>query len=105
MSLTASMIMLFNTSYVSAETINIARVADAQVFASFNDELPAVLNYFTKKSEQNIIDFYQTQYGDILYRELKRKRLTLKFKQADKNIRVVISQQNKLKQVDVIVTN
>lgn len=87
-----------------SEEINIKKIEDAQVFASFTDELPAVLNYFTKASEQQIIDFYISEYGEIKSQELKRKRLTLKFENNGQNIRVVISKQNNKQQVDVIVT-
>lgn len=88
---------------VFAEEIEIKKVKDAQIFASYTEELPAVLNYFTKASEEQIINFYVSHYGEIQSQELKRKRLTLKFEHKEKNIRVVISKQNKKRQVDVIV--
>ena len=98
---------LFTTNLVLAESkneIDISAMPDAQVFASFTDSLPAVLNYFTKAEQQTIIDFYQKNYGEIVSQETKRKRLTLIFNQNDNQIRVVISQQNKKRQVDVIVS-
>jgi len=67
--------------------------------------MPAVVNYFTKKSEDDIIAFYQKEYGEPLKKNRKRGRLTLNFSQAENNIRVVISQQNRVRQVDVIIEN
>lgn len=97
---------LFFQATLFAETktvIEIPKVDDAQVFASFNDKYPAVLNYFSALDKDSIIAFYQAQFGDILSQELKRKRLTLIFNHEDKEVRVVISTQNKKRQVDVIV--
>lgn len=85
------------------DVINIAKLADAEVFASYTDKLPAVLNYFTTSSEEEVIAFYKSSYGDVLTRDLKYKRLTLTFKENDKVIRVAISTQGKKRQVDVLV--
>jgi hypothetical protein len=76
---------------------------DALVFADFSDELPAVINYFTAHSEQEILDFYQGLYGEPNSSEIKRGRLTLHFSFQQHAYRVVISQQNKKRQVDVLV--
>jgi hypothetical protein len=83
--------------------IDIPYVNDAQIFASFNDELPAVINYFTGKSQQELINFYENIYGEALKKETKYKRFTLYFNQDNKNIRVAISQQNHKRQVDIII--
>ena len=81
----------------------IPMVSNAQVFANITDELPAVLNYFTSATEEKIINFYQQHYGEYISQERKRGRLTISYQQGEKNIRVVISQQNKKRQVDVIM--
>ena len=78
-------------------------ISNAQVFANITDELPAVLNYFTSATEEQIIKFYQQHYGDYISQERKRGRLTLSYQHAKKAIRIVISQQNKKRQVDVIM--
>lgn len=83
--------------------ISIPKLSDARVFADFTEKLPAVLNYFTKASEQEVIAFYQNNYGEIISQQRKRGRLTLNFSAQQQAIRVVISQQNRLRQVDVIV--
>lgn len=92
-----------NTVKSVTSIVEIKYLSNAQIFASFTDELPAVLNYFTVSSQQDIIMFYKKHYGDVLSQELKRKRLTLKFNHNQHNIRVVISAQNQKQQVDVLV--
>nr|ALK44219.1 hypothetical protein [Colwellia sp. C1] len=78
-------------------------LTNAQVFADLTDDLPAVLNYFTSASEEQITNFYQQHYSDAISQERKRGRLTLTYQQKKHTIRVVISQQNKKRQVDVII--
>jgi len=90
-------------SEASTNSVTIPMMANAQVFADFTDELPAVLNYFTRASEEQIIDFYQQHYNGFLTQERKRGRLTLTYQQEKHSIRIVISQQNKKRQVDVII--
>jgi len=83
--------------------IAIPTVSDARIFAEFKDKMPAVINYFTRKTEKEVITFYQKEYGEPLQQERKRGRLTLNYSQEKNAIRVVISQQNNMRQVDVIV--
>ena len=97
---------LVNANLAVAEesvTLSIPTMSDARIFAEFKDKMPAVVNYFSKSTEEEIIAFYQKEYGLPLAQERKRGRLTLTFNQEMQNIRVVISHQNNLKQVDVIV--
>lgn len=84
-------------------TVTIPTMSDARIFAEFKDKMPAVVNYFTKNTEQEVIAFYQNEYGKAKQQERKRGRLTLNFNQEHSDIRVVISQQNNMRQVDVIV--
>ncbi len=83
--------------------INIPVLDDAQVFAELTGSLPAVINYFTNASEAQAIDFYQQAFGKANSQERKRGRLTLKYTEGEEAMRVVISQQNKKRQVDVII--
>ena len=87
----------------SITTFEIERLDDAKVFASFNDELPAVLNYFTSSTEAEIIHFYKEKYGEIVFEELKYDRLTLTFYQEEIEIRIAVSKQNNKHQVDILV--
>ena len=74
-----------------------------KVFADFSDDIPAVLNYFTSSTEEQIIDFYKQNFGESILQERKRDRLTLTYQKEEQTIRVVISQQNNKRQVDIIV--
>jgi len=85
------------------KSVIIPIMTDAQVFADLTDKLPAVVNYFSGATEEQIIDFYQQQYNGFLSQERKRGRLTVIYEQDNQYIRIVISQQNKKRQVDVIV--
>ena len=76
---------------------------DAEVFAEFTDELPAVINYFTEYNRQEIISFYQKKYGEPLSNEIKRGRTTLYFTHDGKEIRIVISPQDDKFQVDILI--
>jgi hypothetical protein len=81
----------------------IPMMENAQVFADFTDDMPAVLNYFTRATEEQVIAFYQQHFGAATSQERKRGRLTLSYQQEKKMMRVVISQQNNKRQVDIIV--
>jgi hypothetical protein len=84
--------------------VSIDVMSDARVFAQYDEEIPAVINYYTKKSEQNVIDFYRGKYGSPSFSQRLKGRLTQKFMHDGKHFRVVISQQDNYRQVDVIVT-
>jgi len=83
--------------------IEIPVVENAHVFANFTDDIPAVLNYFTSSTEKQIIDFYEQKFGESISQERKRNRLALTYQREKHTIRVVISQQNNKRQVDIIV--
>ncbi len=104
--LSAASIFSISTVFAQESTlINIPKVDDAQIFAEFTDKLPAVANYFTSATEVDVIAFYQAIYGEANSQERKRGRLTLYFSDEQHITRVVISQQNNKRQVDVLVEN
>ena len=103
LSLISSALLTLSVAAQADETINIPTMDDASVFANFNEKSPAVINYFSAASEESIIDFYKTTYGEVHKQERKRGRLTLYFAPDDLAVRVVISTQNNKRQVDVIV--
>jgi len=86
-----------------SNSISIPMVDNAQVFANLTDSMPAVLNYFTSATKEQIINFYSQNFGESISQEMKRGRLTLTYKKEQKAIRVVISQQNNKRQVDVML--
>lgn len=81
----------------------IAVINEAEVFYRYSQKLPSVVNYFTQFNEQEIVDFYQDKYGQPNNTETKRGRLILHFSLTDFNARVIISTQNKKRQVDVML--
>jgi hypothetical protein len=91
------------SAVINNGVIDIPILEDAQVFAEYSDSLPAVINYFSYASESQVIDFYQQAFGEPRSQERKRGRLTLKYAEGAEAMRVIISQQNKRRQVDVIV--
>lgn len=91
------------STVINNGVIDIPVLDDAQVFAEFSDSLPAVINYFTQSSEAKVIDFYQQAFGEAYSQDRKRGRLTLQYQEGEEAMRVVISQQNKKRQVDVII--
>jgi len=92
-----------NSTVINNGVIEIPVLKDAQVFAEFSDKLPAVVNYFTQSTEAQVINFYQQAFGAADSQERKRNRLTLQYNKAEEMMRVVISQQDKKRQVDIII--
>jgi len=101
-----ALIILINTPFQSnaAEKLSIAVLDDARIFAQFDQEMPAVVSYFTSKTEIEVISFYSNIYGRPTSNELKKERLTLIFSNEQHNIRIIVSQQDKVRQVDILVT-
>ena len=101
------LLLIASFSAVSAsennDKVDIPVIDGARIFAQFDEKTPAVLNYFTPMTEDEVINFYSQSYGEPTQRERKRGRLTLNYQQELQQIRVVISQQSKLRQVDIIV--
>jgi len=91
------------SSVINNGVIDIPVIEDAQVFAEFSDSLPAVINYFTNATEAEVVAFYAQAFGEPYTQERKRGRLTLKYQEGEEAMRVVVSQQNKKRQVDVII--
>lgn len=86
-----------------SDEINIAVIKQAKVFADFRQSLPAVVNYYTKLSQDEVIAFYKKAYGEPIERSTKRGRLTLKYSVDNKKIRIIVSEQNNQRQVDILV--
>lgn len=87
------------------QPISIPLLDNALVFSNLTESIPAVLNYYTDSTEDQIIEFYNQSFGEATSQELKRNRLTLLYEKEEQYIRVIISQQNSQRQVDIILTN
>ena len=81
----------------------IAIANNAEVFYRYSQNLPSVVNYFTELNEQEIVEFYQEKYGEFTNKAIKRDRLMLYFSHAGNDIRIIVSSQNKKRQVDVML--
>ncbi|SET12192.1 hypothetical protein [Thalassotalea agarivorans] len=103
------LVVVFCASMVSFSTlandhaISIAKLDDAQVFAEYTDELPAVLNFYTSADKDTVLEFYQTQYGEAIKQERKYDRLVVNYAVSGQAIRLVLSKQDDKTQVDIIV--
>ncbi|XPF95624.1 hypothetical protein ACM9HF_06315 [Colwellia sp. RE-S-Sl-9] len=97
---------LLSTSVNAADTekVTIEVMNDAKIFAQFDDEVPAVINYFTKNNETSIVDFYEENYGQAISSSRKKGRLEKSFIKDNYNIKIIISEQDNFRQVDVLVT-
>lgn len=97
---------LISTSANAADTekVTIEVMNDAKIFAQFDDEIPAVINYFTKSNETSIVNFYEEKYGQAISSNRKKGRLEKSFIKDNYNIKIIISEQNNFRQVDVLVT-
>lgn len=97
---------LISTSANATDTekVTIEVMNDAKIFAQFDDEIPAVINYFTKSNETSIVDFYEEKYGQAISSNRKKGRLEKSFIKDNYNIKIIISEQNNFRQVDVLVT-
>jgi len=102
LSLACASFITVATPAFAEDIIEIVVTDDANIFALFDDRTPTVVNYFSSKTELDLIDFYISVYGDYSYNERRRGRLTLYFYPDDLAIRVVISKQNNKQQVDII---
>jgi len=92
---------IFSVSAIAE--ISIPKLDNAQVFAEFNDELPAVANYFTPSSQEEIVSFYKRQYGEVVQLDDKYGRLTYHFANNSQKIRIAISTQGEVQEVDIFI--
>ena len=54
---------LFMPHITKAENKYIPLMADAVIFANYDEELPAIVNYYTQASEEEIILFYHLAFA------------------------------------------
>lgn len=83
--------------------IDIPVVADAQVFSTFNDDYPAMVNYFTLNSFEEVTLFYSNQFGAPTSEQIVYGRLELNFEHMQQQIRVIVAKQNNHQEVDIII--
>ncbi|OUS23264.1 hypothetical protein A9Q98_15790 [Thalassotalea sp. 42_200_T64] len=101
----ASYNLAFAEENTETETISIEipMVNDAQIFSEFNDKYPAMVNYFTKNTFDEVTAFYSDQFGSPVSEQTRYGRLELKFEHMQQSIRVIVAKQKHHREVDVIV--
>lgn len=96
---------LFLPYISSAKNNYIPTLSDAIIFANYDEDLPAIINYYTFASEDEVIAFYRDAFGEPQTQSRSRGRLTLSYLNDQQLIKVIISAQDNKHQVDVIVTS
>lgn len=79
------------------------RPQDAREFARLDDKLPAVLTYFSRQSQQQLQQFYLDALGAPAEQKSRYGQLELVYVQAEQQIRLIISEQQDWRQVDMMV--
>jgi len=92
------------TNASELKKIPIEVIENAKVFARFDDKIPAVVNYFTKDNEQTIVAFYDDKYGKAASSERIKDRLEMSYVNNNYRVKIIISEQNNFRQVDMLVT-
>lgn len=77
--------------------------ADAREFARLENKLPAVLSYFSKQSMPELQGFYRQQLGEPDNSVVVHGRLNLYYRVNQQQVRILISEQNDWRQVDIMV--
>jgi hypothetical protein len=89
---------------VSAESFyQVPLTSDAREFARLENKLPAVLSYFSRQSMDELQSFYRQQLGDADNSAMVHGRLNLYFRVNQQQVRILISEQNDWRQVDIMV--
>ncbi|SNY55383.1 hypothetical protein SAMN06297280_2855 [Arsukibacterium tuosuense] len=76
---------------------------DAREFARLENKLPAVLSYFSRQSLAELQDFYRQQLGEPDNSAMVDGRLNLYYRVNQQQVRILISEQNDWRQVDIMV--
>jgi hypothetical protein len=77
--------------------------ADAREFARLENKLPAVLSYFSQQSMPELQAFYRQQLGEPNSSAVVHGRLNLYYQVNQQQVRILISEQNDWRQVDIMV--
>lgn len=101
--LTAVSGISFTASSSANEFYQVPIPAQAREFARLDNKLPAVLTYFSQQSTAALHDFYLQQLGQPDNEQTIYGRLHLYFTVDQKQIRILISEQNDWSQVDIMV--
>ncbi len=101
--LASALIGVASLNAVAASFYQVPLVNDAREFARLDTKLPAVLSYFTRQSMSQLQQFYQQQLGEPNNSEMVHGRLNLYYRLNQQQVRILISEQNDWRQVDIMV--
>lgn len=76
---------------------------DAREFARLENKLPAVLSFFSRQSVSQLQDFYRQQLGEPDNSVMVHGRLNLYYRVNQQQVRILISEQNDWRQIDIMV--
>ncbi|MDX1676882.1 hypothetical protein [Arsukibacterium sp.] len=97
---------LFAAVSLSVKANNFYQVpltADAKEFARLENKLPAVLSYFSRLSVAELQDFYRQQLGEPDNSMVVHGRVNLYYQLNQQQVRILISEQNDWRQIDIMV--
>ncbi len=102
-----SLLLLISSSQIAAVPAfqQIPLPADAQELARLEAKMPAVLHYFSKQSQEELMLLYITALGQPVQQKTVASQLQLYFLREQQQIRVVIAQRNGYREVSLMVQN
>ncbi|KKO47404.1 hypothetical protein WG68_01920 [Arsukibacterium ikkense] len=101
--LASAIISVASVNAVAASFYQVPLASDAREFARLDNKLPAVLSYFSKQSMSQLQQFYQQQLGEPSNSTMIHGRLNLFYRLNQQQVRILISEQNDWRQVDIMV--
>lgn len=101
--LVSTLLATLSLSSTAASFYQVPLTADAREFARLENKLPAVLSFFSKQSMAELQDFYRQQLGEPDNSAMVHGRLNLYYRVNQQQVRILISEQNDWRQVDIMV--
>ncbi|WNO60023.1 hypothetical protein [Rheinheimera sp. MMS21-TC3] len=87
----------------AADFYQVPIAADAREFARLDNKLPAVLSYFSQKSMPELRLYYLQHLGEPFKAETIYGRENLFFHLDGKQVRILLSERENWRQVDIMV--
>lgn len=101
--LASALLVTVSINTPAASFYQVPLTDDAREFARLESKLPAVLSYFSQQSMAELQQFYRQQLGEPDRSALIHGRLNLYYRVNQQQVRILISEQNNWRQVDIMV--
>ncbi|CAM3711756.1 hypothetical protein [Rheinheimera salexigens] len=88
---------------VAADFYQVPLASDAREFARLDSKLPAVLSYFSQQSMPALRQYYLQHLGEPVKTEAIYGRENLYFQVDGHQVRILLSERNDWRQVDIMV--